>query len=91
MKTRDEIFNELASMMSELFEIPVAEIKPDSHFVDDLNLDSIDAIDLIAHFQSVIGQRLDPHDFKMVRKVSDVVDAAEKILVHQSSSNESIG
>lgn len=90
MKSKEDIFNDLKVMMNELFEIPAENITMESRFYDDLMLDSIDAIDLIAHLQTVTGERLDPQDFKQVRKVSDVVEAAEKIITRQSFDEKNI-
>ena len=81
MNSREEIFNTVASTISELFQIPVSSITPESRFYEDLNLDSIDAIDLIGSLQVLLGQRLDPTKFKAVLTVGDVVDAAESILL----------
>lgn len=80
MKTRDQLFIELKDTISHLFEIPKSEIFETSHFFDDLHLDSIDAIDLISHLQTMTGERLNPEDFKQIRTVSDVIDVAEKLI-----------
>lgn len=85
MKSREDVFLELANLMEELFEIPVNEIKMESRFYDDLDLDSIDAIDLIGRFQEMYGQRINPEDFNEVRTVGDIVIIAEKMSQSQSS------
>lgn len=74
------IFGELQNIILHLFEIPRENITVESHFFDDLNLDSIDAIDLIAHLQTMIGERLNPEDFKQIRTVGDVIDIAERMI-----------
>ena len=78
--TRDEIFNELKKQLSELFEIPTEKITLDAKLYEDLDLDSIDAVDMIVQLQKVIGKRFKPEDFKSVKTVKDVVDVVEKIL-----------
>ena len=87
MNNKDEIFNELAKLMNELFEIPVQDIKLESRFYEDLDLDSIDAIDLIGQFQVLVGQRIDPEDFKTVQTVGDVVQIAEQMIDRRASEN----
>lgn len=42
--------------------------------IEALNLDSIDAVDMIVHLQNMIGKRIKPEAFKSVRTVGDVVD-----------------
>jgi acyl carrier protein len=80
LKTREQIFHELQDTISHLFEIPKNEITESSHFYDDLHLDSIDAVDLISHLQTMIGERVNPEDFKQIRTVSDVIDVTEKLI-----------
>lgn len=46
----------------------------ESRLVEDLDLDSIDAVDMIVHLQNMIGKRIKPEAFKSVRTVGDVVD-----------------
>lgn len=85
MQNREEVFSELSKLMNELFEVPVEDIKLESKFYDDLNLDSIDAIDLIGQFQVLIGERVNPEDFKAVQTVGDVVDIAEQMIERRKS------
>ncbi len=87
MKTKEEILGELSKIMNELFEVPVEDIKMESKFYDDLNLDSIDAIDLIGQVQVVIGERVNPEDFKTVQTVGDVVAIAEDMIARRSSES----
>jgi len=87
LKNKDEIFNELSKLMNELFEIPVQDIKLESRFYEDLDLDSIDAIDLIGQFQVLVGQRINPEDFKSVQTVGDVVQIAEQMITRRASEN----
>lgn len=79
--TREEIFNTVADILNQTFEIPLEEIKPESHLLDDFDLDSIDAVDLIVKLQKYTTRNIDPEQFKQVRTVSDVVDAIEAIAV----------
>lgn len=80
MQSRDEIYNKLAQMIHESYEIPLDEIKPESRFYEDLGLDSIDAIDLIGQIQAIVGERIKPEHFKEVLTVEDVVTATERLL-----------
>ena len=53
---------------------------PEAHLIDDLDLDSIDTVDLVVKLQDLTGRRVKPDEFKAVRTVRDVVDAIEKLL-----------
>lgn len=60
--------------MVSLFDVAPDAITLGSNLQTDLDLDSIDAVDLIVKVQEFIGQKIKPDDFKTVRTVGDVVD-----------------
>jgi acyl carrier protein len=72
--SRDEVLAKLSTYLHELFEVPMAKITPEARLYEDLDLDSIDAVDLIVKVQEFIGQKIKPDEFKTVRTVGDVVD-----------------
>jgi acyl carrier protein len=73
--TKDEISAAVVKMLHETFEIDRARILPEARLYDDLDIDSIDAIDLIVKLKPLVGKRLNPEAFKSVRTVQDVTDA----------------
>ena len=46
----------------------------------DLDLDSIDTVDLVINLQEIIGKKIDPETFKSVRTIDSVVDAIEELV-----------
>lgn len=72
--TREEVELKLREFLVDLFEVDENLIKPDALLAEDLDLDSIDAVDLVVNFQDLIGKKVQADDFKTVRTVSDVVD-----------------
>lgn len=78
--TDDEVLEKLKVVFAETFEISPEKIKPEAHLFEDLDLDSIDAVDLAIKLQSMTGKRIKPEDFKSVRTVGDVVKAAQTLL-----------
>ncbi len=80
MKTYDEIFAQLKIWLVDLFEIDEDKITPEAHLYDDLDIDSIDAVDLVVEIRKITGKQISPDDFKNVRTVDDVVKAIEKML-----------
>lgn len=82
--SKDEILVQLKKILNELFEIPDEDITLDAQLYDDLDLDSIDAVDLIVHLQSMTGRKFNPEEFKAVRSVQDVVDVIHKELSSSS-------
>ena len=78
MTEQKAIYEEVSALLVKVFEIDPQDIKPEARLYEDLELDSIDAIDMIVHLQ--IGKKIKPEDFKTVRTVQDVVDAADRLL-----------
>lgn len=60
--------------MVTLFDVSPEAINLNSDLQSDLDLDSIDAVDLIVKVQELIGQKIKPEVFKTVHTVGDVVD-----------------
>lgn len=74
--TKEEIFNKLKGILSTEFEVEESKITSEAKLADDLDLDSIDSIDLIGKMKDFIpGGKVDPAIFKTVKTVQDVVDA----------------
>lgn len=46
-RTKDEIYDRVARILIDSFELEASQVRPDAHLIDDLDLDSIDAIDLV--------------------------------------------
>lgn len=84
MADKNAIFEHVANTLSELFDIDRAEIKLQSHLGDDLDIDSIDAIDLIVELKKFVGKKISPEDFKSVRTVEDIVNAVSELMQKDS-------
>ncbi|MCG8157377.1 acyl carrier protein [Brenneria goodwinii] len=77
---KNEIYQEITGLLVKLFELDEDNIKPESRLYEDLELDSIDAVDMVVHLQKRIGRKISPETFKSVRTVQDVVDAVERLI-----------
>ena len=73
--TESEIRKILTDALVNLFEIEPERIAPDTNLYEDLEIDSIDAIDLIDYIKRQTGRKLLADDFRSVRTVEDVVQA----------------
>ena len=80
MKSRAEISSHVVDLMSRMFEIDPADLGEDAQLYDDLDIDSIDAVDLIVELKNYTGKKVSPDEFKSVRSVGDVIDAVEELL-----------
>lgn len=75
--TRDDLYAEIADYLATAFEVPRELITPDADLVEKLNLDSIDAIDLMVRLQEITGRKVAPEQFKSVRTINDVLVLAQ--------------
>lgn len=80
MHTEQEIFAHLKGVLIELFEVEPEKIRLEAQLYQDLDIDSIDAIDLILKLKEMTGKKIQPEEFKHVRTVSDVVRAVEALM-----------
>lgn len=78
--SRDEILEKLKSLLESLFEVAPENVTPETKLFEDLDLDSIDAVDLVVNLQDLTGRRIKPEEFKAVRTVGDVLDCVERLL-----------
>lgn len=78
--SNEEILLRLKDILRDTFEIDPARVTPDAHLFTDLELDSIDAVDLAIQVQDMTGMRIKPEDFKAVRTVDDVVATVRTLL-----------
>lgn len=80
MMNKEQIYQEVASLLTNLFEITPEDIHPEARLYEDLELDSIDAVDMVVHLQKRTGRKIKPETFRAVRTVQDVVDAVEQLM-----------
>ncbi|WBS01568.1 acyl carrier protein [Pseudoduganella sp. SL102] len=62
-------------LLAEMFELDKASLTAESNLYEDLDIDSIDAVDLAVKLKQLTGKRLQPEVFKTIRTIGDVVDA----------------
>jgi acyl carrier protein len=78
MKSREEIFGIVRDALVELFELDASQIVPEARF-EDLEIDSIDAVDLVDHLSRIFDRKVSPQEFRAVRTVQNLVDTIERL------------
>lgn len=78
--TNDQILERLREILQHAFEIDPLKVQPHTLLFSDLDLDSIDAVDLAIKLQEMTGKRIKPEEFKTVRTVEDVVQTVQRLL-----------
>jgi len=82
---REQMQQWVIGLLAEMFELNAAELTPQSNLYADLDIDSIDAVDLAVKLKQLTGKRLQPEVFKTIRTISDVVDALTGLAVEQAA------
>lgn len=80
MESREDIASLLSKLLQDMFEVDAADIKPSAQLYEDLDVDSIDAVDLVVELRAITGKQIDPDEFKAVRTVDDVINAVALIV-----------
>ena len=80
MTNRDEILQLIKDIMQEMFEIEASEITLEARLYEDLDFDSIDAVDMIVKLKEMTGKAVKPEDFKNARTINDVVEAVYRLI-----------
>ena len=77
---QEEIYLKVVSIFENLFEIDPSEVTLEANLYQDLDIDSIDAVDLVIELRKMTKKKIQPEDFKTVRTVQDIVNQVEKLL-----------
>lgn len=80
MTDRDKIYRGVVNALEELFEVDPSTVSLDSHLYRDLDIDSIDAVDLVVEIKRITGKKIKPEDFKNVRTIGDIVDSVSELM-----------
>jgi len=79
MTEQETIYQEVSALLIKLFELDPKDITPQARLYEDLDLDSIDAVDMVVNLQKKTGHKIKPETFKAVRTVQDIVDVVEQL------------
>jgi acyl carrier protein len=72
--TKEEVFLKLQDILATEFEIAKESITPEAKLYDDLELDSIDAVDIMVKMKEYVTGKIEPEQFKKAVTIQDVVD-----------------
>jgi acyl carrier protein len=90
MYTRAEVSKKITSTLSDLFEVDPEAISESALLYEDLDIDSIDAVDLIIELKSFTGLVIDPDNFKSVKTIEDVINIVCKLLENDTTSKSKL-
>lgn len=76
---KDSLFAKIRDILVEQFDVEAAAVTMDANLYEELEIDSIDAVDLLVQLKEVTGKKIAPESFKEVRTIGDVLDALAEL------------
>ena len=83
--TKEDILVRISDVLSGEFEIDRAKLVPEARLFEDLDLDSIDAVDLVVRLQQQTSLKVKAEDFKAIRTLGDVADVIVRLAAEQGT------
>ena len=77
---RTEIIEKINSTLAENFALKAEELRPEAHIINDLRLDSLDAVDMLVHLEEKLGKKLDVEKLREAQNLNDIYNLVEEIL-----------
>ena len=71
----DDLYARIKSILVDQFEVEESAVSLDANFYEELEIDSIDAVDLLVQLKELTGKKIAPETFKDVRTIRDVLHA----------------
>ena len=71
----DELYERIKSILVDQFEVDESAVSLDANLYEELEIDSIDAVDLLVQLKELTGKKISPEIFKDVRTIRDVLNA----------------
>lgn len=78
--TKQELFEKLQEILSNEFDIAKETVTLDANLYESLELDSIDAVDLLVKMKGYLKDKIEPEQFKKAVTVQDVVDILHPLI-----------
>jgi acyl carrier protein len=76
----DDILRTIQAAMKELFDLDAARVQPSARLIEDLALDSVELLDLVARMEDATGQELEEVSLRKLRTIQDVIAAIQAVV-----------
>ncbi len=74
MHTEEQVFDKVAGIVSEQMGVDKSEIKKETSFVNDLNADSLDTVELVMEFEDEFDMSIPDEDAEKIQTVGAAVE-----------------
>ena len=71
----NELYSRIRAILIDQFEVEESVISMDANLYDELEIDSIDAVDLLVQLKELTGKKIPPENFRDVRTIRDMMGA----------------
>jgi acyl carrier protein len=78
--TRDNLENEIRSLVAEILEIDENKVTPDARFVEELGMDSMMALEILASVEKKYKVKIPEEYLTKVTSLKSMVEIAKKIM-----------
>lgn len=82
----EQIFNHIQQVLIELFELDASAIKLEARLYDDLDIDSIDTVDLLIELKKFTGQEVSPEQFSEAQTLGDIINIVSQDTLSSSAT-----
>lgn len=83
--SQQQLFEWVVDLLAQMFELDKSKLTMHSNLYSDLDIDSIDAVDLAVKLTQLTGKRLAPEVFKEIRTIEDVVKSLTALASEKSA------
>ena len=83
---KEDVHSIIKEALVSLFKIEEDKITLEASLYEELDIDSIDAVDLLVYLKEKTGKKQDAESFRDVRSVGDVVDAIYTLLNNDNNT-----
>ena len=74
MPSEDEVLEKVVSIVSEQMGVEKGEVKKETSFVNDLNADSLDTVELVMEFEDEFDMSIPDEEAEKIQTVGDAVE-----------------
>lgn len=68
-----QLYDKIKNILVNQFEVDESLVSMDANLYEELEIDSIDAVDLMVQLKEITGKKIPPEQFKHVRTIGDVL------------------
>ncbi|MCP4710834.1 MAG: acyl carrier protein [Planctomycetes bacterium] len=84
---KNEIESKLKKIIAEQFDVETSEISRDTSFVNDLNADSLDVVEISMEFEDTFEISIPDEQVDKIRTVGDAADYIEQQLIARQTAS----